>query len=505
MTTGWAGRIGLIALCLGVPAAGLQAQGDRLERAAAQITEAGVRHTVMTIADDSMLGRDTPSRGLELTAAYVERAFRDAGLKPGAAGRFRQQYPLVRRSLDPSHSSIVLMRGSERRVILSLATDAAYAQGTIPLKPVTASLVVLGGRIDPSRIQADSLEGKIVLWLADFSESGLAKVDAIGTALATSHAAAIIIVPSDTAVVAGPAAAQSRERVELVRPEGLSFTAFMAKEAAIARQDSALGAEVQAIRRATETVIRGLPITARLELRDRTVGRTSAPNVIGIVHGSDPALAREFVVVSAHMDHLGVAAGQAGDSIFNGADDNASGTAGLVELARAFGRIRPRRSIAIVAVSGEEKGLWGSGYFTAHPTIPLDRIVADINMDMIGRNWRDTVGVIGREYSNLGQILDQVAARHPELSVTPVDDRWPAERRFYRSDHYNFATHGVPILFLSSGYSPDYHLPSDSPDKIDAEKEARLVKLIFYFGAELADRAARPVWDAESRKRIVRP
>jgi Zn-dependent M28 family amino/carboxypeptidase len=176
----------------------------------------------------------------------------------------------------------------------------------------------------------------------------------------------------------------------------------------------------------------------------------------------------------------------------------------LLELARAFARgPRPARSMLFVSVSGEEKGLWGSGYFVTHPTVPLGSIVADINIDMIGRNWRDTVGVIGREHSDLGRVLDSVAARHRELDMAPIGDVWPDQGRFYRSDHYNFARHGVPILFLSSGYAPEYHEPTDEPKLIDAEKEARLVRLIYYFALAVADRTARPRWTPESLRTIA--
>jgi Zn-dependent M28 family amino/carboxypeptidase len=204
------------------------------------------------------------------------------------------------------------------------------------------------------------------------------------------------------------------------------------------------------------------------------------------------------------MDHIGISPNQP-DSINNGADDDGSGTVGLMELAEAFGqkKARPMRSVLFVGVSGEEKGLWGSAYFTAHPTVPIDSLVADLNIDMIGRNWKDTIVVIGREHSNLGAILDTVAAEHPQLDVVPVADMWPSENLYFRSDHYNFARKGVPILFFTSGLHEDYHKPSDSPDKIEAEKEARLLQLLFYLGEDVANSATRPQWNPDSYKKIV--
>ncbi|MEO8451600.1 MAG: hypothetical protein ABI647_17535, partial [Gemmatimonadota bacterium] len=314
MTNRQAHALGLLALCCGLPWLGLFAQRSPLDRAAQRITEVGVRRTVMTIAADSMLGRDTPSRGLDLTADYVARAFREAGLEPGAAGDYIQRYPLARRRLDAAVSSIVLMSGPTPQVTLPLSRDAAYLNGTVPSRPVTSSLVVVGGNIDASRIPSDSLAGKIVLWLADFSDAGLAKADAIGTVLATSRAIAILMAPSDTSIVGGPAATQERERVEPEQPAGLSFLAVMVNEAAIARQDAALGAELRTIRAASETVVRGVPLRATIDLRDRPLGQITAPNVIGMIRGSDPALAGEVVVLSAHMDHLGFQSGLAPDS-----------------------------------------------------------------------------------------------------------------------------------------------------------------------------------------------
>src|SRR5581483_8247860 len=202
-----------------------------------------------------------------------------------------------------------------------------------------------------------------------------------------------------------------------------------------------------------------------LLLRERVLAQTSAPNVIGVLEGSDPALKREYVLFSAHMDHIGTpgagegCAASGADSICNGADDDASGTVAVLELARAFAsaRERPRRSLVFLTVSGEERGLWGSGYFTDHP----------------------------------------------ELGPRPVGDLLPEEGLFFRSDHYNFARKGVPILFFTTGLHADYPRVSDSPDKIDADKEARFARLVYYLGLAIADAPARPQWNPESYQRIV--
>jgi len=239
---------------------------------------------------------------------------------------------------------------------------------------------------------------------------------------------------------------------------------------------------------------------------DLPSGDGTAPNTIGILEGSDPKLKDEYVVFSAHMDHIGISSGQA-DSINNGADDDGSGTTGVMELAEAFSQpgARPKRSIIFMTVSGEEKGLWGSAHFSENPTVPLKQIVADLNIDMIGRNWKDTVVAIGKEHSDLGATLNRVNAAHPELGMTAIDDIWPEEQFYFRSDHYNFAKKGVPILFFFTGVHEDYHQVSDSPDKINTEKESRILRLIYYLGQEVANATDRPKWNEESYKKIVQP
>jgi hypothetical protein len=204
------------------------------------------------------------------------------------------------------------------------------------------------------------------------------------------------------------------------------------------------------------------------------------------------------------MDHIGITPGQP-DSINNGADDDASGTVGVIELAEAFSRpgARPKRSIIFLTVSGEEKGLWGSKYFSDHPPVPIGQIVANINIDMIGRNWPDTIVAIGKEHSDLGATLNRVNAAHRELGMTAIDDRWPEERFYFRSDHYNFARKGVPILFFFNGVHEDYHEVTDSPEKINSDKEARILRLLFYLGQEVGNSPKRPQWKPESYQEIV--
>ena len=229
------------------------------------------------------------------------------------------------------------------------------------------------------------------------------------------------------------------------------------------------------------------------------------PNVVAVLEGADPRLRDTYVVFSAHMDHVGVGQPDArGDSIYNGADDDASGTSAVLEIAEAFASmaLRPARSLIFLTVSGEEKGLLGSAHFTDHPPVPARQMIANINIDMIGRNWADTVAAIGIEYSSLGPLARQVAQLHPELGMTVIDDAWPGERFFSRSDHFNFARKEIPALFFFSGTHEDYHRPSDHVEKIDEEKTARIARLIFFLGHAIATDTVAPRWTEEGLRQV---
>jgi Zn-dependent M28 family amino/carboxypeptidase len=274
---------------------------------------------------------------------------------------------------------------------------------------------------------------------------------------------------------------------ELLRGRNVDLAALQARASGAMRVDQ----------------VSGLTLTLTQRMNDDDV---TAPNVVAILPGSDPALRDEYVVFSGHMDHVGIGTPDAnGDSIFNGADDDASGTIAVVEIAEAMASLptAPRRSMMFLLVSGEEKGLWGSEYFADNPSVPTDRMVADFNTDMVGRNWPDTIVAIGKEHSDLGTTLERVNAAHPELRMTAIDDIWPQESFYTRSDHFNFAVKGVPILFFFNGTHEDYHGRDDEPDRIDAEKAARIAQLVFYLGLEVGNAQARPVWNPESYSRIV--
>jgi hypothetical protein len=504
------------ALAVAAPLQAQMAAPNRtpLDRAAATITAASIAARVGIIAHDSMEGRDTPSRGLDLTAQWVADEFKRAGLKPaGENGTFFQRYPINRIQVDPAGSSLTF-RGPGGSWTGAFTKDVVRVQGPPPEQPVSGGLLVLAGPATAADVK--DAKGKILVVPVDFRQQGTPPVfQAVEAAVEQGAAALVILSGRDGASF--DAMIRRGARTDVSRPgAGRGFTTLPVLEVRGTAADEflkAAGADPAALRGGTAGVVRPLPgVSAELVIATGANERLSAPNTIGILEGTDPALKAEYVIFTAHMDHVGTTAGgrcraQGADSTCNGADDDASGTVTIVELARAFAQkgARPKRSVVFMTVSGEERGLWGSHHWSEHPTLPLKDAVANINIDMVGRNWPDTIVAIGKEHSDLGATLNRVNASHPELGMTAIDDIWPEENFYRRSDHYNFARKGVPVLFFFNGVHEDYHQASDSPDKINAEKMARLGRLLFYLGQDIANAAERPKWDPDSYKAVVEP
>lgn len=487
----------------------LSAQTDSARaRAAETITQEDVIRRIDVFAADSMMGRATPSRGLELAAAYVAAEFRRLRLLPAGDGAgYIQRYGLTSWVLDTARSAVRFQVGSTQLTV-RIGRDARYVLGRIPEGPLRGPVTVVTIPLADS-VDLRLIDQRIVLTIVDFSSGTLPPaVNQQILRLAGAGPRAVLVLSNrDSSTFADRlrSAAEPRWKRDSERVEERSAPVIEVHERALQPVLAAAGIDAGGLRRSDSAETRSIDgLTVELELSRKALRRFRAPNVAGVLPGSDPQLRQEYLVYSAHIDHIGVTPGQP-DSINNGADDNASGAAGLLELAEAFTRpgARPRRSILFLAPSGEEAGLLGSAHYTDHPTVPLKQVVADINMDLIGRNWPDSVIAVGLEQSDLGETLRRVVAAHSKLGMTPIRDRWPEERIFYRSDHYNFARKGVPILFFTSGTHPDYHRPTDETGRINGEKAARLVRLIFHLGAAVANADARPKWVADSYAQIV--
>ncbi|MEP7382570.1 MAG: M20/M25/M40 family metallo-hydrolase, partial [Gemmatimonadota bacterium] len=483
------------------------AQSAAVRAGAESISESNVRSRIGIIADDSMGGRDTPSRGLDLTASYIAGEFARFGLVGALdSSRFVQRYGVGRTRLDGERSRATFSAEGQQ-VVATARRDLVYVFGPRTGRRISAPVILVGGPLQLDSAKVLPIEGKILVVVGDAKAPNATPVNQfLSNAFERNPVAVIMVMNNDTVTFARQIANQFRERSAVEGEDATDAVVTMVHERALGSIMRAAGVDLAQFRRSPAYTVRTLPtLTVSVTLADEGGGGHTAPNVVGVLEGSDPVLKNEYIIFSAHMDHVGTNPRAKGDSIWNGADDDASGTAGVVELAEAFSQpgARPKRSLIFLTVSGEEKGLWGSEYFVSHSPIPMSQVVADINIDMIGRNWRDTIVAIGREHSDLGATLDRVGAEHPELNMHAIDDLWPDENFYFRSDHYNFARRGVPILFFFNGTHRDYHQASDSPDKIDAEKEARILRLIYYLGHELGNAPQRPVWNPGSYKKIV--
>jgi Zn-dependent M28 family amino/carboxypeptidase len=232
----------------------------------------------------------------------------------------------------------------------------------------------------------------------------------------------------------------------------------------------------------------------------KTTSTVHASNVLGMIEGTDKK--DEYVIITSHYDHVGK---RSDGTIYYGADDDGSGTTGILELAEAFAKAKaagkgPRRSILFMTVSGEEKGLWGSEYYSNHPVFPLEKTTVDLNIDMIGRigeeylKDKDSVNyiyVIGDDKlsTDLTPITDAVNKKYTKMKLDrKYNDPNDKNRFYYRSDHYNFAEKGVPVIFYFNGVHADYHRPTDTPDKINYKLMAKRGQLVFYTAWEMANR-----------------
>ncbi|HKC89495.1 MAG TPA: M20/M25/M40 family metallo-hydrolase, partial [Blastocatellia bacterium] len=298
---------------------------------------------------------------------------------------------------------------------------------------------------------------------------------------------------------------QSTPQLPVIRPSLQMFQALFQGEkqtAAVIFNRAAAGDPVESFELSAN---KQLSVTISLKSEPATT-----QNIITVLEGSDPVLKNEYVAISAHYDHLGIGTPVNGDAIYNGADDDGSGTAAVLALAEAFARgPRPKRTILFIWHCGEERFLWGSRYFTEHPTIPLNQIIADLNMDMIGRTRKEAdanpankmlvkpgeIYVIGSKKmsTELGEISEAVNRSYLHLTFNyQFDDPKDTSQLFSRSDHISYARKGIPIIFYYNGEHEDYHQPSDSVEKIDYQNMEKVARTVYATAWELANRAQRP-------------
>ncbi len=461
-------------------------------RALETITAADMAREIGVLAHDSMAGRDTPSPELEQAAQYLARRFQEMGLEPaGENGTYLDRYEYQ------------VTRMADEATTLRLA-DATAEYGVdfflVPgMQRVSAEAVYLGtaGEDRPSSEQA----GQVV-----FVDHPVAEVDqawqqtvmsALQPAMMSGAAGLVFILhPEFPADMVGQLASATAGQQAPFPVAGMTSVAAQ-------RLFAAAGHELEAVRAAEGATALGA--SAGLEWNRRSETH-SPPNVVAMLPGSDPELRDTYVVLTAHFDHVGIGSpDETGDSIYNGADDDASGTAAVLEMAEAFASLpqAPARSVIFLAVSGEEKGLLGSmAYAEDPPVIRIDQVVANVNMDMIGRNAPDTVIGIGQEYSTIQSILHEIQSHHPELGLNVILDPAPERNFFFRSDQLPFIQHGIPAVFFTTDDHEDYHRPSDEVEKINSDKAARIAKLGFLVAYHIARDPTPPSWTEEGKAQI---
>ncbi|MEO7680924.1 MAG: M28 family metallopeptidase [Sphingomonas sp.] len=491
--------------------------------------QAAMRTHVAFLSSDAMQGREASSPEYMVAARYVATQFEAAGLAPAGTGNsYLQTVPLVAYRPQGTGDIVLRRRGAgPRRLIFG----KDYVPGAPPGGPTTnvdAPVVFVGrGIVAPSYQRDDyagvDVRGKIVAYFDGVpntfqseERAHFANPATKATVAADRGAIGVIVLrayPLDDAIPlydlpittwANPDGTGHAAGAPLIATLGPGGAAKLFAGARQHWDDIGKAAGIDtAVFRAEQ-----LPGSLAAALHT-TFAPSSSANVAGLLRGSDPALGQEVVVLSAHLDHLGTGAADArGDTIYNGAEDNAVGIAALIEEARRFQRSGkpPRRSILFLAVTAEEKGLVGSDYFTHHATLPIGNIVADVNLDMPIITYRfEDVTVFGADRSTLGPIVSN-AVKAFGVTVSPDPD--PAQGLFVRSDHYRFVQQGIPSVFLWPGqagagkaawvdfFAHRYHQPSDEiGPALDWAQGVRFVAINYAIAREIADKDARPKWN----------
>jgi len=460
------------------------------------ITAEDLQRHLYIVASKEFEGRETTTEGQRKTAAYIENHFKSLGLLPGNAGNYQLQYPVFRDSLA---DAILQINGQS----FQPENDFAVAPSIDHTATLMGSEVVFAGYglSDSTRDDYKGLDarGKIVLVLNGLPPGKQPVPGSRGPgayvkqeAAQRNGAAAILIISSGfpMKLFGGRSQMYLNEYKKNILPNTFYVSPKVA-EAIMGDDYAATGTGKVQPKTYSMNVMAGL--TKRIE-------QLQSSDVLGFLEGSD--LKDQIVVISAHYDHLG----KRDTVIYYGADDDGSGTVSVLELAQAFVKAKeagkgPRRSILFLANSGEEKGLWGSAYYSEHPTYPLEKTTVDLNIDMIGRidpnrkqgDSTNYVYVIGDDKlsSDLHPISEGQNKKYTKLELDyKFNDPHDPQRIYYRSDHYNFARKGVPIIFYFDGIHKDYHQPSDTPDKINYDLLEKRARLVFYTAWEMANRDA---------------
>ena len=461
------------------------------------ITSKALKDKLTIIASAEFEGRETATPGQKKAAAYIEDQFKKFGLKPGNGDSYQQLYPVFQ---DDLLGSKLMVNGKS----FQLDKDFTFNLQTTPSGTTTLNDVVFVGYGLPEDFTMD-VKGKMVMVLdgapADYKpatnapanprQGGPTSVNAKATTARTKGAAGIIVV---TNTFPRKVATPSKGNMYLTKPTS-SFALVTVSEAIAA---ALMGRTATLSTEQLKTVNKGIYYAETKLVVDKVTNNLESSNVVAVLEGSDKK--DEYVVLSSHYDHLG----KRDTVIYYGADDDGSGTTSVLQMAEAFAKAKkkgngPRRTIVFLTVSGEEKGLWGSQYYSEHPLFPIANTSVNLNTDMVGRVGSEYKGdtsnyvyVIGEDKlsSDLMGITDSINVTSKMELDRRYNDLNDPNRFYYRSDHYNFAKVGVPIIFYFDGVHADYHKPTDTVEKINFNLMEKRVRLIFNTAWVMANRDA---------------
>ena len=467
------------------------------------------------LASEELGGRYTLSPSLPIAARYLASHLQSYGFRgAGDHGGFLQHFDVIASKPDAANTSLAITFGGKTQTYELGDFSFTVGAGSADIR---APIVFAGAGISSPEQNHDdyaglNVKGKVVLVApgnAGMDVSGLDD-DEQGEGAARAHGAlAVMKIPSQR--LAGIMHSSGyrdrvlhREDVRLAQEaEALLPTVTLGQDIAdklLASAGMSLSAIYAAVDQKRTVEPRTLDASAHLVLRVHQ-NRATTQNVAGILDGTDPQLRNEYVVFSAHYDHLETSGGQ----IYPGADDDGSGTTAVLAIAHALALNRPRRSVLIIFHAGEELGLLGSEYNTEYaPAVPMNKLVVDLNIDMIGRaklpgdsdiadehlSPANTVYLVGagRISAELRRISEDTNAQFERMKLDYYyDEPSNPERIYYRSDHWNYAKHGVPVIFYFDGIHADYHKPTDTVDKIDFNKLTQITRLVFETGWRIAN------------------
>ena len=498
------------------------------------ITAAQLRNYLTFIASDEMEGRDTPSRGLDTTAKFIAMNLDRWGFKPaGDDGTFFQKIALKRDALDATKTTAEI-NGQKFAFADDFLPNAVSGTISGPLVYVGNGWVIKSKKMNP--YEGIDVKDKIMVVLgAPFPgfPRGLTRADLSGTQgvdwsspaiYAQQHGAKGVLVIPDSqtaqnwdqlrARILQPARATVEKFSTQPNAPPVPALTMSMKMANVLFDGEKFDAATLVKKNETGETVPAFELNYAKNVNVTIAIKAERPmtqNIVAVWEGGDPVLKNEYVAVGAHYDHVGICAPGQADPICNGADDDGSGTTALLGMAEAISHAKqkPKRSVLFVWHCGEEKGLWGSRYFTDYPTIPLEKVVTQLNIDMIGRSKKDgdtnprnkdltgpnAIYVIGSTMmsTELGNLAQQVNKSFLNLTYdTKYDDPADPNRFFFRSDHYNYARKGIPIIFFFDGVHEDYHRPGDEPQKIDYDKMEKVARTIYLTLWGVANLPARP-------------